>query len=52
LIGQQVSELINEFKEPGVYTVNFKAENLNSGIYVYKLEVNGLVQSRKMILMK
>jgi len=52
MIGQQVADLINEFKERGIHTVNFKAENLNSGIYLYKLDFNGSVQFRKMTLIK
>jgi len=52
LLGEQVAELVNGFKEAGVHTINFNAENLNSGIYIYKLEANGFLQSRKMALLK
>ncbi|MCC7093483.1 MAG: T9SS type A sorting domain-containing protein, partial [Ignavibacteriaceae bacterium] len=34
------------------HTVNFNASDLNSGVYLYKFETNGIIQSRKMILAK
>ncbi len=52
VLGEQVAELANGFMEAGIHTVNFNALELNSGIYVYKIETNGSVQSRKMILIK
>jgi hypothetical protein len=52
LIGEKVAELVNGFKEAGIHTINFNAENLNSGLYIYKIESNGFVQSRKMTLIK
>ena len=52
LLGEQVAELINGFREAGVHTINFNAENLISGLYIYKIEANGMVQSRKMLLVK
>jgi hypothetical protein len=52
LLGEQVEEPINEFKNAGVYTINFNASILNSGVYIYKVESNGFVQSRKMTLIK
>ena len=52
LLGEQVALLVDEFKEVGVHTINFTANNLQSGFYIYKLESNGFVQSKKMILIK
>jgi len=52
LVGEQIAILADEFKEKGVHTINFTATELNSGVYVYKLEANGFVQSRKMIFLK
>lgn len=51
-LGEQVAELVNGFKEAGIHIINFDAKNLNSGLYIYKIEVNDLAQSRKMIMMK
>ncbi len=52
LLGQEVKTLVNGFKAAGSYTVNFDAQNLSSGIYLYKLEANGFTQTRKMTLLK
>jgi hypothetical protein len=52
LLGQEVQILVNGFKSEGTHTVNFEAKNLNSGIYLYKLEANGISSVRKMTLIK
>jgi hypothetical protein len=52
LLGEEVATLVNEIKEAGLHTVTFDASNYNSGLYIYKIETNGKVQSRKMILLK
>ena len=51
--GELVDQLVNEKKAAGNHTVNFNGEGLNSGIYFYKLEVNGIVTgSKRMLLLK
>jgi hypothetical protein len=52
LLGQEVNTLVNEFKSAGSYTINFDATNLTSGVYLYKIEANGFVQTRKMMLIR
>ena len=52
MLGKEVATLVNGFQTAGVKTVDFNASNLNSGVYVYTLNVNGKVQSKKMVLMK
>lgn len=52
LLGQEVAVLANEFREAGTYNVEFNATNLNSGVYLYKLETNGLTFTKKMTLLK
>ncbi len=52
IIGEEISVLINELKESGYYSVNFDASNLNSGIYLYKLEADGMIKVNKMQLLK
>ena len=50
--GQMVGELINNQLVKGHHSVNFNAENLNSGIYFYTLEANGMKLKNKMLLIK
>jgi hypothetical protein len=47
IIGEQIYELMNEYKEAGGHTISFNASGLNSGIYIYKLESNGHVETKK-----
>jgi hypothetical protein len=52
ILGQELKTLVNEFKESGVHTINFDASELNSGMYIYKIEAGTFVQTRKMTLVK
>jgi hypothetical protein len=52
ILGQEIRTLVNEFKEYGTYTINFNASDLNSGMYIYKIETGSFVQTRKMSLVK
>jgi hypothetical protein len=42
LLGRHVVTLVDEEKDPGVYSVRFDGRNLASGVYVYRLEVRPL----------
>jgi hypothetical protein len=50
VLGQKVSTLVDENKLPGYYTVEFDANNLASGFYIYHLETEGIQDSKKMVL--
>ncbi|HCY74438.1 MAG TPA: hypothetical protein DHV28_00825 [Ignavibacteriales bacterium] len=52
VIGQEVKILLNEFQESGTHIINFDGSELNSGMYIYKIESGPFMQTRKMILMK
>jgi hypothetical protein len=51
-LGQQVAKLVDKEQSSGRYEVNFRTENLASGIYFYKITANGFTAVKKMILMK
>jgi len=52
VLGREVKTLVNEVKTPGNYIVEFNANELASGVYFYKIEVNGFVDVKKMMLIK
>jgi hypothetical protein len=52
VLGREVASLVNAQKNAGSYLVDFDASILSSGIYFYKLEVNGFVDTKKMMVIK
>jgi hypothetical protein len=52
MLGREVSVLVNERRETGVYQVKFDGLNLSSGVYLYRLAAGDRLMARKMILMK
>ncbi len=52
IMGQKVAEIVNGNMEAGRHVVTFDATSLSSGLYLYKMEVNGFTAQSKMILMK
>lgn len=51
-IGEEVASLVNEYRNTGIHTVNFKGDNLTSGVYYYRISVNEFTDTKKMILLK
>ena len=52
VLGRVVKNLVNEVKEAGLYSVDFNASELSSGVYFYKMEVNGFTDVKRMVLVK
>ncbi|MDX2129763.1 MAG: alpha-amylase family glycosyl hydrolase [Chloroherpetonaceae bacterium] len=54
LLGRKVATLVNERQSAGYYTVPFESQRfqLSSGLYLYRLTSNGVMQSKKMLLLK
>lgn len=52
VLGREVATLVNEEKPMGSYEVEFNANNLASGLYIYTLKVGSFISSKKMILLK
>lgn len=51
VLGREVQTLVNDFQKPNTYNIHFSTNNLPSGIYFYKLEVdNNFVDLKKMLL--
>lgn len=52
ILGRQISKLVNQNLTAGTYSIDFNAANLNSGIYFYRIEADGFVKTKKMLLIK
>jgi len=57
ILGQKLKTLLDEKKTPGQYSVIWDGTNelghkVSSGLYIYRLEGDGFVKNRKMILLK
>jgi hypothetical protein len=47
-----VAVLVNETQPAGFYQIEFDASRLASGMYLYRLETDKYMETRKMILMR
>jgi M6 family metalloprotease-like protein len=52
ILGREVTSLVNEAKEAGIYSVTFNASNLPSGIYFYNITSGNFIATKKLILLK
>jgi len=53
ILGREVVKLVNnEEKTTGNYKINFNANMLSSGVYMYRLQAGTFVESKKMLLLK
>ena len=50
--GREVTTLVNDAKQPGVYTVQWGAGEAASGVYLCLLRAGDFVQHRKLLLLK
>lgn len=52
MLGQQVSVLVHQKQSAGHHKVTFKAGQLSSGIYIYRIEAGDFISVKKMTLVK
>ena len=52
ILGEEVATLAYDRLSAGSYSYDWDASHLASGVYLYRLEAEGFVQTKKMILMK
>lgn len=56
ILGNEVTTLVNEQKEPGYYEIDFSAtggaSSLASGVYIYRLQANNYISTKKMMVLK
>jgi photosystem II stability/assembly factor-like uncharacterized protein len=48
--GRELNTLVNKFVVAGMHSVIFEANNLSSGLYIYKFQAGDLVEIRKMVI--
>lgn len=51
-LGKEIKTIINKWHAAGSYQIDFSAEELNSGIYVYTLSAGGNFLSKKMMVLR
>ena len=52
MMGREVMQLVNGYREAGSYNVTFDGTDLASGIYFYKLQAGNFSRTMKMVLSK
>jgi len=52
ILGREVSMLVSEKKDAGVYEVIFEATGLASGVYFYRLQAGSYVAAKKLLLIR
>jgi hypothetical protein len=52
ILGNEITTLVNEQKEPGYYEVEFNASQFASGVYIYRLISGQFVSTKKMLMIK
>jgi len=51
--GNEIATLVNEKRSAGSYSAQFDGSNIPSGIYFYRLEVDGnMIDTKRMVLLK
>ena len=57
LLGREVHVLIDKIMDPGYYSTQWNGRNsqgqtVGAGVYLYQIQSNGFIQTRKMLLLK
>jgi hypothetical protein len=52
LLGQEVATLVHKEMPAGSHRINWKAQDLPSGVYFYKITVGSYSKTNKMVLLK
>jgi len=52
VLGREIAVLVNDWMQPGAYTVPWNAQSVPSGVYFYQLRAGAVVHTKKMCLQK
>jgi hypothetical protein len=51
-LGQEVRTLVDEYKQTGSYSIEWKPENIPSGVYFYRLQIEKFSEMKKMLYIR
>jgi hypothetical protein len=52
VLGREIATLLNEVKQPGLYSIDFNASHLPSGMYFCRMQQSGFLAVRKLVLLR
>jgi len=52
VLGREVATLVNSVEQAGYKSVNFNADNLESGVYYYRLQAGNFIEIKKLVLLR
>jgi hypothetical protein len=52
ILGIEVETLVDEYQNPGEYSIDYDASNLSSGTYFYQLHYGSFIQTKRMTLVR
>ena len=52
ILGNEITTLVNDYRDAGIYNVQFTMHNLASGIYLYRLQAGNFIETKKMLLLR
>jgi hypothetical protein len=52
ILGHEIKTLVNEYKTAGIYSIEFDASSLSSGVYFYTIHAGDFTASKKMTVIK
>lgn len=52
ILGNEIAVLVNEYRDAGEFEIEFEPFSFASGVYLYKLQMDNMVQTKKMILLR
>jgi len=52
ILGREVSVLVNDKRDAGVYEVKFDGSGLASGVYFYRIQAGTSVQTKMLLLLR
>ncbi len=52
MLGREVTKLTSQQYNAGNYTIDWDASNVPTGVYIYRLQANDIVETKKLVVMR